>query len=337
MGPLLASIALFGLTKPAQTNPGQGETPEFLAKRSIANTKFRKLVSGAKTISVEMTIKQNGNPVPGQAVLILERPDRLYYHISWGPDTYTYTILDGHATEVDLANKVYDEYDVPHWTAPEANGSDWMSSFFPSVFVNESLLLPPNCFDDAGHVVHYAIGSSDDGQLKKNVISFENYKFNQTVPLSRFRQTIPAGLSVYGTPRPAPPYQIGERLPNIKIAGSSGKTELLHVLGDKSALIACLDPYSPPSVASIKVLENLKGTPVIVLNSNPKTHLAAGKIPVYHSASGDLLDAVRAPMAPLFYLVDGKGKVRNVWYGFDRGNPSKFADELSAAVANVHP
>ena len=326
MGLLIAAFLLASATP--QKDKGPGQDPAWLARRSAANTKFRKMIDAANTLSVDMDIKQIGNPVDGHAVLVLKRPNKLYYHMQWGNAAYTYTILNGQATEVDLGTKTYDEYAVPGWTAPEANGSDWVGSFFPTVFVTSELLLPPDCFDEQGHVTHYAIGSGDE-VTEKNSITFSNYRMNEPVSDSKFKQTVPVGLSVYGTPRPAPPIQINGKLPDVKL----NKGTLVEAIGGSHALIALLDPSSAPCVASLKVLKNVKGTKVIVLNANSKgSGLLAGSLRTYYDPSGNLEDALRAPMTPLYYFVDGKGKVLNVWYGFDRDNPKKFADQITAAI-----
>jgi len=315
----------------------QAETPEYLAKRSAANNKFRKWFSTARTLSVDITINQVGNPVPGKATLVLERPDKLFYNLKWAKDDYTYTIDNGVATEVDLGQKSYEVYDVPGWSPPEANGSDWVTSFFPNYFVDDKILLPPDCFDSEGRVSHYAIGSGTDTGFHKNTVTFANYKINMPVPESRFKQTIPAGLSVYGTPRPAPPIQIGEVLPNVSVVSATGrKTTLMQALSGKQTLVACVDPDCAPSMASLSLLKKLNKPSVLVLNLNPKNGVKLASLPVFHSSSGNLMDAMRAPMTPLYYFVNGSGKVLNVWYGFDRDQPSKFADQIKEAVKAAH-
>jgi hypothetical protein len=316
---------------------GQGQSPDTMAKRSAANNKFRKLLSNAKTLSVQMDINQVGNPVVGHAVLELKRPDSLYFHLAFGSDEYTYTILNGQATEVDLGNKVYDEYAVPRWSAPQANGSDWVGSFFPTVFVDDGVVLPTDCFDDQGHVIQYAIGSGDTNDTKRNAITFKNYKVNEPIPDAKFKLAVPTGVSVFSTPRPAPPFQIGEVLPNVAIFGPNGKSvHLVQVIGGKHSILALLDPESLPCRASIGVLKKVKGVGVIVLNAEPKGAGLKSGLPTYHDPAGRLANALRAPMMPLYYLVDSGGKVIAEWYGFDRHHPEKFADQLSATIAKLH-
>src|SRR5690242_3909296 len=101
MGPIIAAILISQVQTPALTRLAteiRQQDPEFLAKRSEANAKFRKMVAAAKTLSVQMTLRQVGSPAIGHAVLTISRPDKVYYHLSWGKDDYTFTILNGKAT-----------------------------------------------------------------------------------------------------------------------------------------------------------------------------------------------------------------------------------------------
>src|SRR5689334_9790315 len=102
MGPIIAALVVIQGQVP---NQGDGQMspddPAFMARRSAANNKFRKFLASAKTLSVQMEIKQAGNPVIGHAEFVIARPGNLYYHLIWGKDDYTYTILNGHATEID--------------------------------------------------------------------------------------------------------------------------------------------------------------------------------------------------------------------------------------------
>ena len=311
----------------------QGETPEFAAKRAAANNKFRKWFAPLQSLSVDITINQVGNPVPGKATLVFQRPGQLFYQLKWGKDQYTFTIDNSVATEVDLREKSYDVYDVPGWTPPEANGSDWVVSYFPSYFVDEQIRLPPDCFDGEGRVSHYAIASADEQGQHKNSLTFSNYKTNISIPESRFQQSVPAGLSIYGTPRPAPPIEIGRMLPNVALVNSKGaKTTLVQALSGKPTLVACLDPQCGPSIASLAVLKKLNKPGVIILNTGAKGSGIRTTLPVYHDTSGKLAREFRVPMTPLYYLVGPQGKVVNVWYGFDRDDPSRFRSQIEEAV-----
>src|SRR5258708_2490251 len=111
MGLLLATILALqtqgGGLPPNVVGAGPVQSPEYLAKRAAANNKFRKLMNGAKTMSVQLEIKQIGNPVVGHAVLILDQAHKLYYHLSWGNDDYTFTILNGEAIEIDKGQRLY--------------------------------------------------------------------------------------------------------------------------------------------------------------------------------------------------------------------------------------
>src|SRR4051812_38914949 len=106
MGLLVAAILLAqGQVPNVPHAPGESATQapsaDFLARRSAANNKFRKFLDGAKTLSVQIEVKQDGVPDVGHAVFILSRPGNLYYHFKWGKNEYTYAIDHGKATEID--------------------------------------------------------------------------------------------------------------------------------------------------------------------------------------------------------------------------------------------
>jgi hypothetical protein len=310
-----------------------GQESDSMAKRAEFNSKFRRMVTGARTLSVQLSIKQEGNPIPGHAVFMISRPNKLYYHLTWGKDDYTFTVVNGRATEVDLGKKVYDEYAVPGLTGPAGNSSDF-NSFFPAVFVREEVVLPAQSFDDSGHLKAYAIGSGAQGD--KNVITFSDYKLNAPIPDSKFVPNIPAGLTAHQIPQPAPPIQIGSSLPDLRLVDNSGKpATLVQAIGGKHAIVAYLDSTCQPSVSALAALQKIKGTQVVVLDASPKGNLKTGSLPAYHDPKGSIGAAIRAPMTPLMFLVDSRGNVVNVWYGFDRRNPKKLAGQLTQALADL--
>src|SRR5579885_2465800 len=264
MGLMLALLVLH--VAPRQAVPKRHASPEQMQqhadqmrKTSEANNKFRKLIDGSKSFSVDFSIKQSGNPELGHANLVVVHPDKLYFHVDFGSDKYTYVIANGTATEVDYANKVYDTYDVPGLGAPEANGSDWVASYFPSMFVSSETELPPDCFDDAGHITKYSIKSDVGDKTVNNLLTFSNYIINPSVPDSKFILNAPAGMTAYSTPRLAPPLQIGETLPPLELRDASGQSQsLLHALGGKRTLVALLDPQSAPSLHALQALKEVK-------------------------------------------------------------------------------
>ena len=340
MSPLLIAILLGqgqAVPKGSGAQQNRDEQKEYLAKRSAANNKFFKLINDAKTFSVDIEITQDKNPVLGHGTLVVAKPGKLYYHLSWGKNEYTYAILNGEATEVDKANQVYDEYSVPALIEPEANGSDWVPSFFPTVFISEQNLLPPNSFDADGHLLHYAIGSGSATATKKNILRFSNFKTNEVYPDSKFVLHPGPLMEAVSTPRPAPPLQIDSVLPNLKLVDAAGKpTDLLRSFKGKPCLVALLEPQCAPSVGAIALLKKLKDVGVVVLNdASTGKGLASTPLVTLHDPSGGLSKNLRAPMTPLFYLVDGSGKIANVWYGFDRDQPNKFEKQVSTAIAEL--
>ena len=63
--------------------------------------------------------------------------------------------------------------------------------------------------------------------------------------------------------------------------------------------------------------------------------MKAGSLPVFYDPKGAIGTAWRVGATPMFYVLDGKGKITNVWYGFDKNNAGKFATQVSDAVSDL--
>ena len=321
--------------KPVPKGPNAKATMQKqVPKASGATNRFLTFVRSNKELSVHMTLHRPDRQVDGQADLILQQPDKLFYHITWGPEEYTYVIRGGQATEVDKSVKLYDEYPLLTLQPPEANGSPWIDTCFPVPFVSDQITLPEKSVDESGHLIKF--GFADEHGIV-TTLTFTDYKTNQEQPESKFALVPPSGFTAYAVQRLAPPVSIGEPLPDISLSSTHGESRSLkQILGGKPALIAVLDPKSEPSVGSLSVLRGIKGVPVIVVNTASSAGgLDAGSLPEYLSQKGEMSSEWRVGLAPLFYMVDASGKVTNVWYGFDRDAPDKFATEINDAVSEV--
>lgn len=319
--------------KPVHKGPAaKAQVAQGAAGANTANNRFLKFLLGAKEVSVHMALHRQDRPTDGQADLTLQRPGDLFYHLTWGPEDYTYTVHNGQAMEIDKGIKLYDEYPVASIQPPEANGSAWVATCFPQPFASEDVQLTEKSVDANGHLLKW--GTSDDNGVL-TIITFTDYKTNETQPDAKFTLKAPIGYSCYEVQRLAPPVQIGRELPDVSVTKPSGGTgSIKEMLAGKPTFIAVLDPKSEPSVDSVKVLQQVKGLPVMIVSTGSASGLNAGPLPVY-SAGPELVSAWRVNLTPLFYVIDAKGKVTNVWYGFNKDAPNIFATEISDAVSEV--
>jgi hypothetical protein len=341
--PLILICLLLAQGQPLPKGAGraQGQVTaqdaEAAAKRAAANNKFRKLISGTKTLSVDLDVQLEGAPPIGHGTFVMASPDKLYFHLTIGKGDYTYAIHNGQAIEIDKGQKIYDEYAVAGLGEPEAYSSDWAVRYFPTVFLSEQTVLPAKFFDASGLVTRYVFNTQVGEKIVKTTVNFSNYKLDQPIPDSRFVANPPAEFDAVSTPRPAPPLQIGEILPAVHLTDGHGHaTDLVRALGGKTTLVALLDPQCAPSISAVRFLKSVKDVPILALNDSANGKgLATSPLATYFSPAGGIAKVLRTPMTPLFYLVDGTGKISNVWYGFNSDDPAKFSKQVTDALAQL--
>lgn len=297
--------------------------------------RFILFVRGAKTLSVHIDLHRPDRPTDGKADLILARPGKLYFHVTWGPEDYTYTLFNGEATEVDRSVRAYDEYPVPGWQAPQANASSWVASCFPVPFTDESIIVPDGTVDGQGHLSAFAFIDGDPPV--QTTLKFSDYKKNFVISDTKFILKPPPGFSAYSVDTLVPPRAIGNALPPQMLSNGAGRSESLQtLLGGKPALIALLDPDSQPSQNALAIIEKVKGIKVLLVSTGFSSKgIRAGSVPVFYDPKGEIGSAWHVGATPMFYIVDGKGKITNVWYGFDKSNAGKFVTEIGDAVSDL--
>ena len=201
--------------------------------------------------------------------------------------------------------------------------------------MNESDLAPPGSVDAQHHLT--TLNYVDGDPPVKTTIKFSDYKTNIPVPDSKFMLKPPAGFSSFSVRKVTPPHGIGETLPPATVVDGSGHASKFgSLLHGKPGFIAIVDPTSPPSLSSLAAVGKIKDINVFIVNLNASgTGVKLGSAPILHDPSGKLASDWRVGATPTFYLVDGAGKITNVWYGFDQSNSSRFATEVSDAVGDL--
>ena len=109
MGPiLLAALLLSPQAKPVPKGPGAKAEIQKQAQESHNEgaNQFILFIRSIKTLSVHLSLHRPDRPTDGQADLILARPGKLFYHLTWGPEDYTFAIFNGDAIEIDKGIKL---------------------------------------------------------------------------------------------------------------------------------------------------------------------------------------------------------------------------------------
>jgi len=141
----------------------------------------------------------------------------------------------------------------------------------------------------------------------------------------KFDVKLPVGYVPYALPSNGDPVAVDRVFPMNGWATASGKLNLGSKLGANGGLIAILGEDSPPSEAAKVALKRVaSGVPVVTLADGP--HAVSGLDGF--DPSGKLIDAVNPPSTPFFALVDGKGKVRRLWMGYDAEKSADFEKDI---------
>jgi hypothetical protein len=97
---------------------------------------------------------------------------------------------------------------------------------------------------------------------------------------------------------------------------------LLDVTKHDPFLLAILDDSAPSKLAALSLAKLGSQIPVEIV--------AAGQLT---DPDGSRMKKLGAPGSPMFYLVDGTGKVRHLWFGFHRGDDATFRSEVVGAAS----
>lgn len=143
-----------------------------------------------------------------------------------------------------------------------------------------------------------------------------------TGTLPEYRIEVPLGFVPHRLPPLPTPLAIGSPAPlsgwqrlgkplDLGVA-SPGKPRLLAVLGDDCAPSRAAKPF---------LVELGKSMPVFLIGKGEITDPAGGK-----------LKLLSPPGTPMFYLVGGDGKVKNLWFGFDAAGGRAWEKEVLEAA-----
>lgn len=161
------------------------------------------------------------------------------------------------------------------------------------------------------------------------------WRFTAMKPFSpagekKFDLRTPLGYIPYALPDAGNPISVGEVFPLSGWSSSSGKLDITAKLGAQGGLIAIFGKGSDPSRAAKQAVMHLsKDLPTVNL-TDAKAPSEAG---VGFDPTGRLMQTVNPPATPFFALVDGTGKIRRLWMGFDAQKASEFEADVRKSFA----
>lgn len=169
------------------------------------------------------------------------------------------------------------------------------------------------------------------------VWTIRDYRTIPSPTWTAFYTPLPKGYVPYSMP-PLTEIRISvdDAFPAVtwKTAGST--LDLKAAAGGKPEVIVITAPDCVPSQKALASLREIKadvpgvGFEAVSLARSPSE---AHGLP--YDATGKASAAIGETSTPLFVLVDGTGKIRNLWTGFDPNSVGEFTKEISAAVKKL--
>lgn len=174
--------------------------------------------------------------------------------------------------------------------------------------------------DNAGIPVHVLMhGQTSMGGYRREW-NVDALKPIQAPPTSFFTFSVPDGYVPFSLDVIPGPIGVGDTLP---LRGWGG-IDLAKRMA-KGGLVAILSADSEPSRRAGAALAKIRsaGTPVVTLGD-------AGGVPGAEGyATPKLLEELHVPSTPIFFKIDGKGKISAVWLGFDPAATNQFVSEAT--------
>jgi outer membrane lipoprotein-sorting protein len=165
--------------------------------------------------------------------------------------------------------------------------------------------------------------------MRKVSFNFSNFVLNPTVAEKDFVFKIPTGYTPHALQREHYSLEIENPMPlGVWKNSQGGDVDLKTDLTGKPTLLVLTgdDPRMEPNVEGFLNQLKAKGLSLIHL-SNAKTPPAGSLF----DPTGKRFAEINPPGTPMFYLVDGKGAIKRLWYGYSLGESSSLLNEIVKA------
>lgn len=179
-------------------------------------------------------------------------------------------------------------------------------------------------FDSAGRLVKfYSKVVSQQGTLITEQ-DLSAYVVNAKFAANQFSIKKPIGYVPYELDRAGFGIPQGEAMPSVNLKSDSGQsTTLSSLVAGKNALVVIADPEFHANSEMFKSIQQIsKKIPdykLIVISARRDAGSAKklGVTSAYFDPTGAQLEKLMVPGTPAMYLVDKKGKVAQMFFGFD--------------------
>jgi hypothetical protein len=328
----------------------------LLALHAHSSDPFARFAQFSKShpiMKVSFTDTFNGRPETS-GVLLLHEPMYDLLMVKQGADVYKASSTPDGYLETDTGDRVYDESGPGGAEirgsrisgAPDTAPSLIFFSDLHRIFKVANKITPAADGDqiyvvnkgmggsseiwvtinEMGEISNYRIKQAGNGKVSDRYWSLQ-YTFPSSVSPSEFALQIPLGYQPFALPRELSPLQKGKMAPlaGWKLAG--GQTvNLLDQSGRKPFLLAVVDGQKP-SQSAFAALHQLKSKlPVALVGPG-----------LLRDPDGTRLQQLSPPGYPMFYLVDGSGKILNLWLGFDPAKSDQFQQEVTDGAKGIRP
>lgn len=323
-------------------------------------------------MSVDVKAKYSGTEILGTAQLVISKPMSVKFTGQWGATSFLYTQNPKGAIELDRTLGRYREYGRASTILPptgEVAGP--APTAFPGIVLVQDLrkVIPPGkayslakstpgvkattieCeFQVQGGRIHIWFKIDEFGRLifSKQVrsgergsesleIYYSNWKVNKSYSPKFFEIEPPLGTRPDVLPSPPNSLSVGQQFPmgeTVKLR--TGMQKLSAIAGGKPILVSVLSENCAPSRSFHAWLE--KDAPQFTSKVRLLHFVAgagkpfSGKAPIAKQPSGTLFHKLNLPGTPGLYLIDSKGNIANMWFGFDPAEKAALGKEILFAI-----
>lgn len=178
--------------------------------------------------------------------------------------------------------------------------------------------------DSEGRLIRYFSKESSVQGTRTVEQDMSGYSINQKLPDSVFSTKLPLGYSPFELSRADTGLSQGAPIPNVQLkAADGGKADSLkELIAGKNALVLFADPEYQANAALLQSIRGISSKIPdfkLVVISTRRDPASAKKIGTgaYYDPTGQEFAKLAIPGAPTMYLVDKKGVLTQMFFGFD--------------------
>lgn len=331
--------------------------PILLPPQNDPNAALDRLAAYLKqSFSVAFTVTRSDMALKATGTLTIQRPRQMRFSVKFAGEEFESATTPAGSVDLSRTKKTFMRTGpLPQLYQPSVHFSPIPDLTFPGVLMVGDLrtympsagtpkLMGSEAIDgvdcDRIKSAGYEAWIAKDGRLMRLIFEapserhtakittdFRSYKSGVKFPDSTFALAIPAGYRAYALPRETLTFPVGSLFPLEGWQSTSGPLPK-----GKSVLIVATAPDCVISGKAAKALDSLRDVlPVWVLGDDkPPTGLEG--LPFATLPGQRALDRLFVPATPYFYLVDGAGKVKRMWLGFDEAESEAFVNEVITAA-----